>query len=41
MILEEPFLSSESAQCVSAAKRVKVWYSAHDCSRFPKPAANH
>jgi hypothetical protein len=38
IILEEPFLYSESAQRVSAENKVKDWYSAHDCSQFPKPA---
>jgi hypothetical protein len=38
IILEEPFLYSESAQRISAANNVKHWYSAHDCSQFPKPA---
>jgi HJR/Mrr/RecB family endonuclease len=41
IILEEPFLYAESAQRVSAANRVELWYLAHDCSQFPKPAPNH
>jgi hypothetical protein len=36
IILEEPFFYSDPAQRAEGARKVKQWYSAHDCSQFPK-----
>jgi hypothetical protein len=39
IILEEPFFYSDLAQRAEGARKVKQWYSAHDCSQFPKVVA--
>jgi len=39
IILEEPVRYSESKQRIEAAHKAKHWYSAHDCSQFPKDSA--
>jgi hypothetical protein len=37
--LESPFFYSDSARLAEESHKVMKWYSAHDCSRFAKPAA--
>ena len=37
-VLEEPFFYSNVARRTEESHKVKQWYSAHDCAKFPKPA---
>ncbi len=36
IILEEPFFYSDAAQRAEEARKVRQWYSEHDCAQFPR-----